>query len=88
LKIKYEELLKNTEKELEKIYKFIEVDIPKNLLREIVEMYKFENIPKDEIGIGKVTRFATPGKWNESFNDEEKAVMNKIMGPTLTKMGY
>ncbi len=88
LKIKYEDLLKNTEKELEKIYKFIEVDIHKNLLKEIVEMCKFENIPKEEIGKGKVTRFATPGKWKENFNEEENSIMNEIMGSTLAKLGY
>ena len=87
-KVKYEDLLKNTEEELSKLYKFIEVNISKNEVKELIEKYRFENIPNEKKGKGKVTRFATPGKWKENFSEEEKTMMEEIMGPTLRKLGY
>jgi len=87
-KIKYEDLRKNTLQELEKIYKFIEIDVPKDELQEIVTKFTFENLPPEQKGPGKFARSATPGKWKENFNDEEKKVMEEIMGPTLRMLGY
>jgi len=87
-KIKYEDLRKNTLEEVEKIYKFLEIDIPKNELQKIVTKFTFENLPPEQKGPGKFARSATPGKWKENFNDEEKKVMEEIMGPTLTMLGY
>jgi len=87
-KIKYEDLRKNTLGDLEKIYKFLEIDIPKDELQKIVTKFTFENLPPEFRGPGKLARSATPGKWKENFNDEEKKVMEEIMGPTLRMIGY
>jgi len=86
--LKYENLLKNTVDELEKIYRFIEVDITKNQIEKIVEKYSFSNIPDDQKGSGKVTRFATPGKWKENLTQEEQDAVQDIMEKTLEKLGY
>ena len=48
----------------------------------------FENIPSHLKGIGKAVRSASPGKWRTNFSDEEKTVMNSIMGKTLKTLGY
>ena len=87
-KIKYEDLRKNTLEEMEKIYKFLEIDIPKHELEKIVTKFTFENLPPDQRGPGKFARSATPGKWKENFSEEEKKVMEEIMRPTLTMLGY
>jgi hypothetical protein len=88
LKIKYEDLRKNTKEELGKIYKFIGIDIPENELEFLVNKYSFENIPDKKKGAGKVTRSAAPGKWKEHFTDEEIKTMREIMGDTLVNFGY
>jgi len=87
-KIKYEDLRKNTLEELEKIYKFLEINIPKLELEKIVTKFSFENIPEKDKGPGKFRRSATPGKWKENFNDEEKKVLEDIMGSTLRMLEY
>jgi len=87
-KIKYEDLRKNTLEELEKIYKFLEIDISKHELQNIVTKFTFENLPPEQRGPGKFARSATPGKWKENFSEEEKKVMEKIMDPTLKMLGY
>ena len=87
-KIKYEDLRKNTLEELKKIYKFLEIDVPIDKLQKIVTNFTFENLPPEQKGPGKFARSATPGKWKDNFNDEEKKVMEEIMGPTLRMLGY
>ena len=88
LKISYEDLRQNTQKNLEKIYEFVDVEIPESEIANRVDIYNFENLPKDEKGSGKVTRSASPGKWKMNFSDEEQEIMNNIMKETLTKCGY
>ena len=60
--VRYEDLRNNTLEELEKIYKFLEIEIDKKTLEKIVEKYSFENIPSGLKGKGKFARSASPGK--------------------------
>jgi len=87
-KIKYERLLNFTSSELEKLYNFLEINIPSKKLEEKVEKLKFENIPSELKGKGKGKRSASPGKWKQNFNEEEKDLMNSIMGKTLVQLNY
>jgi len=86
--VRYENLRNNTFEELEKIYKFLEIDIDKKTLQRIVEKYSFENIPDKMKGKGKFARSASPGKWKENFSEKEKKIMNDIMNETLRELGY
>ena len=88
LEIKYENLRENTYNELQKIYNLIEIKVPDAQLKKIVDIYSFKKIPDDKKGIGKITRSASPGKWKENFSEEEKLLIQKIMGKTLQKLGY
>lgn len=88
LMIKYEDLRNQTFDVVKSIYCFIGVDIDDNALHKLVETYSFERIPNHLRGPGKVTRFATPGKWKENFKDDEKELAQSIMGERLTQLGY
>jgi len=87
-KVKYENLLKNTYKEISKIYNFLGIDIEEDVLNEIITKSDFKKIPEENRGKGKIIRSATPGKWKENFNEEEKELMKSILGDTLKKLGY
>jgi len=86
--VRYEDLRKNTIEELSKIYQFLGIDITRNKLEEIIEKYSFENIPKEQKGIGKARRTAKVGGWKENFNIEERDLMNSMLRDTLTQVGY
>ena len=86
--VKYEDILKNTFGELEKLYKFLEIEISTQEIQKIVQKYDFKKIPEDQKGPGKFHRSASPGKWKEHFSEEEKNTLNVIMGDTLKKLGY
>ncbi len=88
IKIKYEDLRRNTLEELEKIYHFIGIEISKEKLEEIISKHSFENISKDQKGSGKVTRSASSGKWRENFSEEEKNIMLEFIGDTLKRLRY
>ncbi len=88
LKVRYEDLLQDTENQLKKIYNFIGINIPGEDLKKLVKQQSFENIPEDKKGPGKVFRSASPGKWKENLSKIEQEMMNQIMSETLKKNGY
>jgi len=81
-------LLANTVQELRKLYQFLQIDIADENLNSIVEKFSFKNIPEEEKGRGKFRRFASPGKWKENFNDQEKQIMNNLLKDMMRKVGY
>jgi hypothetical protein len=86
--LKYEDLRSRTFEVLRGVYHFLEIEISSENLKRLVIKYSFENIPEKWKGNGKFIRSATPGKWRESFNENEKEVMNDIMAHTLIRLGY
>jgi len=86
--VRYEDLRYNTVNELKKIYKFLKIDIPNDELEKLVTKFSYENIPQESKGRSMFTRFACPGKWKDHFNEEEKDLMNSIMGKTLAQLNY
>jgi len=86
--IKYEDLLKTTKEILKQIYDFLEIKINDKELDEIITKFNFKNIPIENRGTKKFARSASPGQWKNNFNEKEKEIMEKIMRPTLDKLGY
>ena len=86
--VRYEDLLKDTVKEVRALYRFLSVEIPEAVLESTVSRSAIENISKNNKGIGTVRQFGTSGKWKERFTEQEKAVIENIMGRTLKKLGY
>jgi len=86
--IRYEDLINRTFDEVKKIYEFLEIDIKKEELEELLKKYDFKNIPEAEKGKGQFRRFATPGKWKENFTDEEKKTVENMIGDTLRQFNY
>jgi len=68
--------------------KFIGIKLSKNEIDKIVNKYSFTKIPQHEKGHGMQKRSASPGKWKENFNNEEKEIINDILGETLRKLRY
>jgi len=86
--IKYEDLIKDTLNLTQKLYDLIQVPITPKELKALVEKYSFKKIPAKMKGKGKFARSATPDKWKENFTSEEQSLLNKVMGKTLSKLGY
>ena len=88
MKIRYEDLLKNTHDILKQSYEFIGTEITPKELSDLVLKFSFEHIPSEKKGAGKFARTASPGGWIKNFTENEKKIMNEIMSNTLQKLGY
>ena len=88
LAIKYENLKKDTLSELRKIYDFLEIKISDEELVELISTHDFKKIPEKEKGKGKFYRSASPGGWQDNFNQDEQKLMNSIMKQTLKELDY
>src|SRR5437763_135502 len=87
LLVRYEELLSDTATTLQSIYSWLDLDPPEGLLGR-VQASSFDAVPALAKGSGRFHRAATPGLWRQNLSQEEQDCCTKIMGPTLTKMGY
>ncbi|MGK7896364.1 MAG: sulfotransferase domain-containing protein [Xenococcus sp. (in: cyanobacteria)] len=86
--IRYEQLLENTYQEVQKVYKFIGIDISEDKLASIIHNTSVKNIPSEQKGIGTTIQFAKAGVWKQRFDDEEKQIIQGIIGDGLKKLGY
>lgn len=88
LLIRYEELLANTAGMLRRIHGWLGIDVPPSDVEATVAHHAFDSAPRDRRGPGKDMRSATPGLWRENLTAEEQDAMHRIMGETLTALGY
>lgn len=88
LQVGYEDLLAHPVEELERIIRWLGRPFDHATVTRTVADLSFENIPPGSRGPGQFARSATPGLWRTRFTDDEKHVLNRIMGPTLTELEY
>jgi len=88
LRISYEELRADTVPVLGRISSWLNREVPLQQLEEIASRLSFEAVPESQRGSGKFVRAARPGLWQEHFDDEERSLLDEIMAPTLSALGY
>ncbi len=90
--VKYENLLKNTYKEMFSILSTLNLNnIQEERLRNIVEIYKFENQAKRKRGIENKNSFlrkGISGDWKNYFNKESAKTFDRFAGDMLIQLGY
>jgi len=74
--IKFEDLKENTLENLKEIFNFVGINIANN------KLIKLANELKNEFDKNPLEN------WNKKFNDEEKKIIDEIMGKYLKKFGY
>jgi hypothetical protein len=85
--VRYEDLLTDTGTHVERIYRWLGVDVPTDLAA-IVDRGAFASLPEDQRGPGKFARAASPGLWRERFTIAEQSVLTRVMGDQLASLGY
>jgi hypothetical protein len=86
--IRYEDLLDDPVRELHRICSVVGIDAGDTRLREIEQAHRFSELPRRERGSGHEQRAAQPGGWRSNLTPEERAAMERIMGPQLERVGY
>jgi hypothetical protein len=88
LLVRYEEMLDDTPGELGRILRWLGVDIDAGAVSRIVARHTFEAIPDSEKGPGKMARAASPGLWRSRFTEEERRILEEVIGEKLRELGY
>jgi hypothetical protein len=87
-KVRYEDLLADTEGGLAELAKWLKLPIGPKRIANIVKGHSFERIPEDRRGPGKIRRSASPGAWREGLSPDDQAIAQEIMGNGLAALGY
>ena len=86
--IRYENLLAEPARELERICETIGVRPEPGELAAIAERHAFSNVDDAMRGEGQEIRAAEPGSWRHNLTPDEGRAMEEIMGAELTAFGY
>lgn len=87
-KLRYEDLRADTTATLRPLLDWLGIDWSDAELETVISENAFEAIPARRRGSGTPLRAATPGLWREHMSDQERKVMEEIMGPKLVELGY
>jgi hypothetical protein len=86
--VRYEYLLADPKRELERICSGLGIATTPERLRQIVSSHAYGRVPEGSKGSGKAVREARPGGWREHMTRAEKDAMLAIMGAKLDELGY
>jgi hypothetical protein len=90
--VRYEDLLKRPEQELERLLGFLGVDAGKDAVRRCVRSASFEKLSKGrKRGREDATSFfrkGVAGDWREVFTERDKHIFKQEAGDLLVKLGY
>jgi hypothetical protein len=86
--IRYEDLRADTMGTLRPLVDWLGARRSDEELEAAVAALAFEAYPARAKGPTKPLRAASPGLWRKNMSDEERLVMNEIMGETLERLGY
>jgi hypothetical protein len=84
--VRYEELRRDPETELERVREVLRLD-PAGV-GEAVARHRFEDLPSATRGAGCVTRRARPGAWRENLSPPEQEALHAALGQALVEFGY
>lgn len=84
--LRYEDLLHEPERHLGELFEWLQVPLDTGAVAAAVERFDFERLP--DRGAGRQARFAKPGAWRAHLRPEERAAVDRILGPKLRELGY
>ena len=89
--IRYEDILNNPKKVLEKIFYFLEFRIGQKKIENIIEKNSFDKITdrkRGESDDNKFVRKGISGEWKTIFNQEQKSLFSELGEDIIDKLGY
>ncbi len=84
--IRYEDLKRDLSGEMERLFRFLEVDFTDETLGVVSEAVDFNRLQKK--APGGFFRKGTVGDWRNYFTDSDLQLFDDLAGDTLRKMGY
>ena len=88
IRVRYEDLLTDTESELARIDAWLGLRRDARQIRAAVSTNRFKSLRNRLRGRRKGVRAASPGLWRENLTEAEQQAMNELIGPKLAELGY
>jgi hypothetical protein len=88
LTVKYEDIRASPDNFVAALFRWLGQELTKDEVQEIVAASDYSRMPSHEVGYGKRRGDGTMGRYQQIFSKAEIELMNKIMGPVLTRHGY
>jgi hypothetical protein len=89
--LRYEDLLKEPEEHLKRIFDLLGARSDEALVRRCVEQNRFEKLAKRSKGqedSGSFYRKGVAGDWKSVFTQRDREIYEQVAGDALKKMGY
>jgi hypothetical protein len=86
--LRYEELRNDPVRVLAELCLKLGISTTPEHLHQITEEHSFDGVPESKRGKGERIRQAEPGGWRRNLSAEERAAVNRIIGPKLRELGY
>jgi Sulfotransferase family len=86
--VRYEDLLRDPARALQRICEAFGLDVQTDRLREIARDHEFASVPSEDKGSSKEIRSAEPGGWQRHMTAAEQHAMYEVMGERLVEVGY
>jgi hypothetical protein len=86
--VRYEDLLADPDREVERVHAAIGLARDPAQVRDAVARHAFASVAASERGEGQFVRQASPGGWRESMSRAEQHALHAVLGPKLRELGY
>ena len=88
IEVRYEDLVNNPKKSMEKIFKFLVLEMVSK--DELLSFYKLEEDEKhlQNIEVSQPIYKRTVGRWRKDMSNKEKKLFKKMAGKMLIELGY
>jgi hypothetical protein len=86
--VRYEDLLREPQRQLGRICSRFGIEVAPARLREIAGAHDYDQVPSQEKGASKEIRAADPGGWQRHMTPAEQQAMYEVMGERLVEVGY
>jgi len=88
LLVRYESLRRDALHEAERMVDFLELDLPKETISEVVERYDIKQVRKGLSPVDLHFYKGQTGRWKEAMTPSQKALCQDLFGKLLPRMGY
>jgi sulfotransferase family protein len=88
LLMRYEDLRADPVARLRELFDWLELRIDELRIAAIVQRRSFDRLPEEQRGPKSFYRAATPGNWRVNLSAEEQDLLQDIIGPKLSELGY
>lgn len=86
--VRYEDLVADPTRQLQRVGKILPVGTPRRALAAAAAAHDYGRVPRTEKGDGKFIRSAQPGGWRENMTPAERQILHEMLGPKLRDLGY